>query len=110
LRLIRLFGLPSGTGPRSLYAALHRIEARAHRYAERVCNGDIDPTDAQVEAHDVLVLRSVRRLIGDAVPVEVNGDPRGYALKIPDEWMRAHPDVDLYRDMGGYGIICPDFS
>jgi hypothetical protein len=43
------------------------------------------------------------------VPVFLNRDPRGYALKIDDEWMRsqAHP---LHRDWGGYGIIAPEIE
>lgn len=114
-KLIVLFGLPESTNPRELCKALHRIEARAHTYAERVCNGDISPTDEQDTAHDASILRSVRRVLGDrvnapdGVPIIINGDPRGYALKIPDDWMREH-NADLYRDMGGYGILCPDFD
>jgi len=42
------------------------------------------------------------------VPVFVNLDPRGYALKIRDEWMAAHPAVRLPRDSGWYGILAPD--
>lgn len=38
--------------------------------------------------------------------VEINLDPRGYALKINDDYMRAH-NLKLYRDYGGYGIIAP---
>jgi hypothetical protein len=41
------------------------------------------------------------------VPVYVNRDARGYALKIKDEWMRDNR-VTLYSDWGGYGIIAPD--
>lgn len=43
------------------------------------------------------------------VPVFVNLDPRGYALKINDEWMRAN-SVTLHSDWGGYGIIAPDLT
>ena len=42
------------------------------------------------------------------VPVFVNRDPRGYALKIDDEWMRARQEVRLATDWGGYGILAPD--
>lgn len=108
-RLIALFGLPADTDPHALYYALHRIEARAHTYAARLCNGDISPTDEQDDAHDASILRSVRKLLGDKVPIVINGDPRGYALKIPDDWVRDH-NAEIHRDMGGYGIICPDFD
>jgi len=43
------------------------------------------------------------------VPVFINRDPRGYALKINDDWMRA-TDCRLHRDWGGYGIIAPDLT
>lgn len=43
------------------------------------------------------------------VPVFVNLDPRGYSLKIRDEWVREH-DAKIHRDMGGYGIIAPDLT
>ena len=43
------------------------------------------------------------------VPVFLNRDPRGYALKISDEWMRNNPKA-LPCDWGGYGIIAPDMN
>ena len=39
----------------------------------------------------------------------VNGDCRGYALKIFDDYIRKN-DITIYRDWGGYGIIAPDFT
>ena len=36
----------------------------------------------------------------------VNNDPRGYALKLKSEFVI---DKKIHRDMGGYGIIAPDF-
>jgi len=108
-RLKALFRLFASTDSLELYNKLHRIEARAHNYAERVCNGDIEPTDEQDAAHDASILRSVRKILGYAdIPIIINGDPRGYALKIPDKWVREHK-ANIYTDMGGYGIICPDF-
>lgn len=44
------------------------------------------------------------------VPVFLNKDARGYALKINDEWMREHPDVRLHSDWGGYGILAPEID
>jgi len=41
------------------------------------------------------------------IPVFFNSDPRGYALKIKDDYTR---DITIYRDWGGYGILAPDFS
>lgn len=45
----------------------------------------------------------------EPVPVFINLDPRGYALKIDDEWMR-RKDAKLHTDMGGYGIIAPEIK
>lgn len=44
------------------------------------------------------------------VPVFLNGDPRGYALKIEDNWMRARPELRLHSDWGGYGILAPEIG
>lgn len=56
------------------------------------------------------------------VPIFVNRDPRGYALKIDEAWVREysnnnpppsaanHAVCRLHRDWGGYGIIAPDLT
>ena len=56
---------------------------------------------------DFAAIRAQRDRI---VPVFVNKDARGYALKIDDEWMRAHPGVWLHSDWGGYGILAPEID
>lgn len=43
------------------------------------------------------------------IPVSVDGDHRGYALKIKDEYVRAH-NLKTHKDWGGYGILAPDFD
>jgi hypothetical protein len=44
-----------------------------------------------------------------SVPIFINRDPRGYALKIDDAWMR-ETNAALHTDWGGYGIIAPEFN
>lgn len=45
------------------------------------------------------------------VPVIINRDPRGYALKIDDAWfVNAVRGANLHTDMGGYGIIAPEIE
>jgi hypothetical protein len=44
--------------------------------------------------------------ISDADEIFFNGDARGYALKINDEFVK---DKEIFKDWGGYGIIAPDF-
>lgn len=43
------------------------------------------------------------------VLVFLNRDPRGYALKIDSEYVRAH-SLAIHRDWGGYGIIAPEIG
>ncbi len=45
----------------------------------------------------------------ELVPVFINRDPRGYALKINDEWMTEH-DAKLEKDWGGYGLLAPEIK
>jgi hypothetical protein len=96
-------------GPKTLYARLHRIEAEAHHFAERECNEQL-PEGAS-ERKTASILKRLDALLGFkalGIPVFVNGDPRGYALKIDDAYVKAH-NLEIHRDWGGYGILCPDF-
>jgi hypothetical protein len=96
-------------GKIALYKRLHRIEAEAHSFSERCCNEDI--SDSKAECKDLSILKRLDEILGFnalGIKVFVNGDPRGYALKIDDACMRAK-SLELYTDMGGYGILCPDF-
>lgn len=90
-------------------------ERRAHRAAERLCNGSSYGDDAY--ERDVEPIKAeLRRLLGldeTKIRVFVNGDPRGYALKIDDADIRALYEKGVnfdQRDWGGYGIIWPDFD
>jgi len=44
------------------------------------------------------------------VPIFLNRDPRGYALKIRSEWMAERNETQLHSDWGGYGILAPDLT
>ena len=107
-RLKALFGLPAETNAIELYKQLHRIETRAHRRMEIQCSGPEHAikTDAEMERFEYLIMQIVRRLLpNESVPIVINGDPRGYALKID-----LSTGEQLHRDMGGYGIIAPDLT
>jgi hypothetical protein len=58
------------------------------------------------------ILERVRALLGDGPRVWVNWDPRGYALKLNEDDTRALSarGVNIHRDMGGYGILAPEFD
>ena len=108
--LQRIFPKANDIGPVSLCKVLRRIENRAHRRAEIECCEDYDQ-----DAHDRADERDLDRLddlldwraVG--APVFINGDPRGYALKIDDAWIRENK-IDIHRDWGGYGILAPDLT
>lgn len=110
LDLIRLFDLPSDTDPISLCKKLKRIETKLHRLNEGYCNGDVDTIEWEnVKDRQLDNIDKVLGFRASNIPVFINGDPRGYAIKIDDEYMRSR-DISFYRDMGGYGIIAPDFT
>ena len=99
----------TGLEPVALCKKLRRIERKAHAAAVDYCNGYIN--DHRFERDITKALAAVVKILGPlaADVVFINGDPRGYALKIDDAAM-IHHGWKLYRDMGGYGIISPDFT
>lgn len=105
-RLLAIF--PDAIEPLDdLYRRLRWLEERAHTFAERMCNEEVPACeqDAQVETITALA----RSILGAGKEVFYNTDPRGYALKIDDGWLRASGHM-LYTDWGGYGILAPDFE
>ena len=87
---------------------LRRYENKATVLTVAYCNGE-EPAD--FEQQITAIKKSVVNLLGspsDGV-LFVNYDPRGYALKIKANVMYLR-DYVLYRDMGGFGIIAPDFT
>jgi hypothetical protein len=92
----------------NLWDALAKLERRASRLAESACNGTT--SDVAYERACNRILAELQSLLGDSpalAHVFVNGDPRGFALKIEDEYVSAN-NLDVARDMGGYGILCPE--
>lgn len=114
-----------------LYEKLRRLELKAHRLAERECNGEIDPEQPNGQRYKICA--SVWKLLPrlDAASFFLNGDPRGYSLKIDEQnhlypnqqAFLGNPDMhrdpsesvasfikanNFYRDFGGYGILAPE--
>ena len=109
LKLKRIFGLED-IGPVTLCKKLHRLEMKAHRMAEDYCNG-LYETDEYFEKKENGSLKALDRILHfteKGIPCFINSDPRGYALKIEDAYVREHK-LDIYRDWGGYGILAPEF-
>jgi len=108
LNLKRIFNVD--LGPVTLCKKVHRLENKAHRMAEDYCNGVV--TEEFQDRQEGSIMKSLDRVLNytkQGVPVFFNGDPRGYALKIEDEYVRDH-NLEIHRDWGGYGIIAPEFD
>ena len=97
----------TGIEPVKLCKSLRRLELKANKIATDWCNGVIDTEniDPIIEP----IMKATRKILGNAYPIQFNGDARGYALKISDKVMKEN-NLNLYQDWGGYGIICPDFT
>ena len=87
---------------------LFSLENKAHRLSTQYCNGDIDAGTWDTETGKILA--KVDKITGykeKGLPVFINGDCRGYALKLRSEFAY---DKNIYRDMGGFGILAPNFN
>ena len=98
---------------------LFRLENKAHKLTTDYCNGDIEESDfnkqissIQLKVFKILCTPPNSIYDGHKRPLYfesaffVNNDARGYALKLKSEFIA---DKKIYKDMGGYGIIAPDF-
>lgn len=116
--LLAIFPNATDRDPVSLCKKLRGLESRATRITTALCNGETNDKAADDALNAILV--KVTTLLGNhapIVPVFINRDPRGYALKISDEWLNKQRSSHktaykaiIHRDMGGYGIIAPDLT
>ena len=107
-----LAGLNSYHEALILYKRLHRLEARIHRENENDCNGITGLTEEQEEKRDKRRFKSYQDLLPGVTGLFINGDPRGYSLKMHvKQWQELYDKgINLYRDWGGYGILAPEFN
>jgi hypothetical protein len=123
-----IFNLESAD-PIKLSKQLHGLEVKANRAATCLCNtntlgrleltryeeqrGDVkQATEEEQDAFFDGILNKVDKFLNfksQGIPVFINHDPRGYALKIKSEYVSAN-QLDIYRDFGGYGILSPEFD
>ena len=100
-----------------LCKALLRLENKAHIEATAGCNGyyfeggpEVDGDEVNQKG-DILAMkaRAILGVTGTDSPFTFffNGDARGYALKLSIS--KEAGQVNIHRDMGGFGIIAPDF-
>lgn len=119
-----LLAFPNATeqNPVALCKKLRRIENSIAPILLQACNGPEVPEDKLAAACEKARNRAARLLgITDneqiVTGIHVNRDPRGYALKLNDDWTCKYNDEQyadgghpLYTDMGGYGILAPDLN
>lgn len=119
VRLAKACGSTKADG-KKMSVALLKLEQEAHKGAEDYCNGvrfNDDNSDRDWQAFEDDIEARVTKIIGAEVPgFFVNGDARGYALKINDKAMRdgsivgtesRYKGVGLQTDWGGYGLLAP---
>lgn len=95
--------------PIKLSKKLFSLENKMHHANVMYINGDTEYDEH--EKIEKQVLAAVDKILGykaKKIPVINNDDARGYALKIDDDWISKNR-VPIYTDMGGYGILAPDF-
>ena len=109
----KIFSLPASTDPVKLCKSLRRRETEAQMIQEVHGNG-FYRLSAKLEAKLMIKLKAL--LMPNGTPEEflkfgifLNTDPRGYALKIPDEIVKANAWT-IYKDLGEFGILAPDLN
>lgn len=108
--LNRILGLTDD--PVKTAKMVHRFEVKAHQLSTDYCNGarGLDSETWELEADKILnALDKKINFKRAGIPVFLNGDARGYALKIDDEYVQKN-GLDIHRDWGGYGILAPEFD
>lgn len=111
----------TGIDPVKLCKSLRRLELKSNKIATDWCNGVIDTED--IEPFIENIMKSVYKLLNNGIykderphqrkiPIFFNGDARGYSLKINDAYVKSlqTQGKNIYTDLGGFGIICPDFT
>ena len=110
-RLQAIFPQTRTLDPVALCKKLRRLEREGAALGLRLCNGP-QMKEGEDDAVEARIIARADALLGyraAGVPVFLNRDPRGYALKIDEKYMR-DGEVLLHRDWGGYGIIAPDLT
>lgn len=91
---------------------IHSLELKAHKLATDYCNGENGVDSENWESLSDAILAKVDKVLNftaQEIPVFVNGDARGYALKINDDYVRDN-NLEIHKDWGGYGILAPEFD
>lgn len=108
-KLLVIFPNASEQDPILLSKAALKLERFIHQAELDDCNGTA--SDESVAKREEAARRRFQKLFGTKLEGDffINGDARGYTLKVKDSAMRKQ-NIDLPRDWGGYGIIAPDLT
>lgn len=92
--------------PFDIVNRLRELEKRANNICTKDCNGTInsDLATKQLEKIKAEVLKLLP-VLPESLLI-VNGDPRGYTLKLKESFAKK---IGIYTDWGGYGILSPEF-
>jgi hypothetical protein len=109
----KIFSLPADTDPIKLCKSLRRLESTAEIIQEVHGNGFYEVA-ANKEAQLMIKLKALlmpKATVEDFLKfgIFLNTDPRGYALKIPDDIVKENAWT-IHKDWGGFGIIAPDLN
>ena len=102
--------------------ALHSCNGEPIKYIEKYCPkeywslyGIESDNDIYTEIEKIIdqeidkIVSKVAKILNTSTDnIYFNGDPRGFALKFSEDFSRTLP-TNFYKDLGGYGIIAPDF-
>jgi len=96
--------------------SIKRLEHDANRLQTADANGELSEVEAS--DGDMRISNRVATLFGGTLPKGffINGDPRGYSLKLDPEAWRVSDDVQTnyeaqpinFTDWGGYLILAPE--
>ena len=100
----------TGIEPIKLCKKLRQLELLIDNENLKLCN--IVDYQPDYETKSELLFQRVDKILKFTtlkIPVFINRDPRGYALKIDGDYIRKN-NIQLHTDWGGYGIIAPEIG
>jgi hypothetical protein len=105
--IYKALGMPDDV---QMMQRLCKLERTLHRHAEEACSV---PLSARQELYRERFAENAVKEVESMMPllagkVFINGDPRGWAIKIDDKHKQLINDSRIARDWGGYGLLSPD--
>ena len=98
------------TDGKKLSLRLLKLENAAHKITTDQCNGD--GNQAEQEQELTAIMEQVKKLFPYIQHLFINGDARGYAIKLKEVEARKLRDagINIHNDWGGYGILSPEIT